>query len=93
MRSSLAALLATTSLLFATACEKHQDPIGTVPADDVPAVPTGAQAQGAAATAGAGDASVCQREIGAEREACLRRYPPTQVTPVEPEKTSQPPAN
>lgn len=93
MSSSLAGLLAASSLLFATACQKHQDPIGSVPADDVPAVPTGAQAQGAAATAGAGGASACKREIGAEREACLRRYPPTQVSPVEPEKTSQPPAN
>ena len=71
MRSSLAALLATTSLLFATECQKHQDPLGTVPADDVPAVPTGAQTQGVAGSDGAGDASACERETGAEREATL----------------------
>ena len=93
MRSSLAALLATTSLLFATACEKHQDPIGTVPAEDVPAVPTGAQTQGVSGTDGAGDASVCERETGAEREACLRRYPSGRVTPAEPEKSPPPTGN
>ena len=93
MRSSLAALLASTSLLFATARKKHQDPIGTVPAEDLPAVPTAAQAPGAAGTDEARAASECERETGAEREACLRRYPSRRIMPAEPEKSAPPPGN
>ncbi|MGJ4728579.1 hypothetical protein [Luteimonas sp. SDU101] len=77
-------LLMAACLTLATACEKHADPIGTVPAEDVPAVPVSPAPQDAAGVAN------CERMIGAEREACLRRYPPTSTTPVEPEKTSPP---
>ncbi len=51
-------LIATACLAFAAACEKHQEPIGTVPADDVPAMPaTGSGTQGPASGAGEGTAS------------------------------------
>ena len=75
------------AVLLTAACEKHADPIGTVPANDVPAVPVGTAPSGEPTT---GDASDCERETGAEREACLRRYPPNRTSPVEPEKTSPP---
>lgn len=86
----LACTLMATACMALAACEKHQEPIGTVPAEDVPAVP----APGAAGQGTDADASACAREIGAEREACLRRYPPAGVTPAEPEKSPPPqPAN
>lgn len=75
--------IATACLLMATACEKHQEPIGTVPADDVSAVPVGDAAA---------DAANCEAMVGAEREACLRRYPPTEAAPVEPQR-NQPPGS
>jgi len=82
-----APILIAAACLAQAACEKHQEPIGTVPADDVPAVPvTGAGAQDAD-----GDASACERELGAEREACLRRYPPATTTQVEPQRNLPPP--
>lgn len=74
-------VVASGCLLMATACEKHQEPIGTVPADDVPAVPVGDAAA---------DAANCEAMVGAEREACLRRYPPTDAATVEPQRNQAP---
>lgn len=83
--TSMRTVLAAACLLFATACEKHQEPIGTVPADDVPAAP--APGPGTDARR---DGLDCDRTIGAEREACLRNNPPETVTPAEPEKNPPP---
>lgn len=85
-----ASTLIVVACLAQTACEKHQEPIGSVPADDVPAVPASG-ASGREAAGDAGDASACAREAGAEREACLRRYPPATATQVEPQRNSPPP--
>lgn len=86
MSSIRATLAAAACLLVATACEKHQGPIGAVPADDVPAAPV----RGAAIADRQGGLD-CDRTMGAEREACPRNNPPETVSPAEPEK-SRPPA-
>jgi hypothetical protein len=112
-------LIATACLALAAACQKHQEPIGTVPADDVPAVPagngagqgpttmgeqadTGSSAAGGMDQAAAGGtghdavggseqgAAACEAMIGAEREACMRSYPSSTPTSVEPQR-NQPP--
>jgi hypothetical protein len=85
-------ILIAAACLSLAACEKHQEPIGTVPADDVPAVPAGERGSTAGQDADV-DSSACERQIGAEREACLRRYPPATTTPVEPQRSPPPPAD
>ena len=87
----------TTRLLLAAvlaaglaACEKHQDPIGAVPADDVPAQRVEAPE---AAPEPVGGPQACDRLSGPELDECRRRpeTAPTDPTPVEPTR-SPPPA-
>lgn len=85
MSSIRAALVAAGCLLLATACEKHQEPIGTVPADDIPAVPAPEPGTGAGR-----EGVDCDRTTGAERETCLRNNPPATVTPAEPQQNPPP---
>ncbi len=69
-------------------CEKHQEPIGTVPADDVPAVAGPAHDEDGARA----DSDRCEAMIGAEREACERRQPQPSQRPVEPNRSPPPDA-
>ena len=85
MSSMRVALAAAACLLLATACEKHQEPVGTVPADDVPAAP-----MPGADRAAPQEGVDCDRTMGAEREACLRNRPRQTVAPAEPEKSTPP---
>ncbi len=78
--------IAAPCLVLVTACAQHRVPPGTVSATDVPAGPTND-----AATPDANPhALACERVTGAEREACLRQYPPRTTMPVEPEKSPPP---
>ena len=80
-------LLALAACVAVSGCRKYDDPVGTVPSDDVaaPAAP-GPDATGTQSPAMATD---CDARHGDEREACLRgqTLPPT---PVEPQQS--PPA-
>ncbi|MGE5864803.1 MAG: hypothetical protein ACM32J_06865 [Rhizobacter sp.] len=87
----------TTRLLLATflatglaACEKHQDPIGTVPADDVPAQRVEAPES---ARPPVGGPQACEGLSGPDLDECRRRpeAAPRESTPVEPTR-SPPPA-
>lgn len=64
-------------------CAKQQEPIGTVPSDDVPAP---------VAPARDADANPCEAMSGAELEACRRQHPQSSQPPVEPTHTPPPDA-
>lgn len=85
----LSVALPAMLLLCLAGCEKHQEPIGTVPADDVPAV-AGPARDGDDARA---DTDRCEAMIGAEREACMRQQPQPSQRPVEPHRSPPPGAD
>lgn len=85
----LSVALPAVLMLCLAGCAKHQEPIGTVPADDVPAVAAPAH-DGDNASAGT---DRCEAMIGAEREACRRQQPEPSQQTVEPNRSPPPGAD
>lgn len=90
MHLQITRLLLAPFLAFGlAACEKHQDPIGTVPADDVPAQRVEAPEGPPRPIDGPRS---CEGLSGPELDDCRRRpeTAPTDPTPVEPTRSPPP---
>ncbi|MDH5835655.1 hypothetical protein [Luteimonas kalidii] len=81
-------LLAAALFIGLSGCEKHQDPIGTVPSDDVPARPVEAPEAPPGPVDGPRS---CEGLSGTDLDECRRQPDPGPRDPAPVEPTRSPP--